>query len=40
MCESVLDFGRLAKCTDDGRCAVHGAGLGPEDLDKPQVLDC
>lgn len=27
----------LADRTDDGSCAVYGAGLSLEDLDKPQV---
>lgn len=40
MCEFISDVGRLAKRTDDSRCVVHGAGLSPEDLDKPQVQDC
>lgn len=37
MCESGV--GRLVGCTDDNRCAVHGAGLSTEDLDKPQVIE-
>ena len=37
MCESGI--GRLVECADDSRCAVHGAGLSPEDLDKPQVIE-
>ena len=37
MCES--DVGRLVECTDDSRCAVHGAGLSLEDFDKPQVIE-
>lgn len=37
MCESSV--GCLVECTNDARCAVHGAGLSPEDLDKPQVIE-
>ena len=37
MCEFIFDDGRLVGCIDDGRWIVHGAGLSPEDLDKPQV---
>ena len=40
MCEFILDVGCLVGYTNDARCAVHGAGLSPEDLDKPQVQDC
>ncbi|KAF9653800.1 dihydroxy-acid and 6-phosphogluconate dehydratase [Thelephora ganbajun] len=37
MCEFILGVGRLVVCADGSRCVVHGAGLGPEDLDKPQI---
>lgn len=37
MCEFIADIRRLVVWTDDILCVVHGAGLTPEDLDKPQV---
>ena len=35
----VLDIRHSPWHIDDSRCAVHGAGLSPEDLDKPQVRE-
>lgn len=37
MCE--FGVGSPVESTDDSRCAVHGAGLSKEDLDKPQVIE-
>ena len=37
MCEFIVDIGRLVVWTDDSRHVVHGSGLTPEDLNKPQV---
>lgn len=39
MCEFGIDLERLAFSTDEGSRVVHGAGLSPEDLDKPQVRE-
>ena len=39
MCEFGIDPECLAFSTDDGCRVVHGAGLSPEDLDKPQVRE-
>lgn len=37
MCEFIFDVGRLFGHIHDIYRVVHGAGLSPEDLDKPQA---